>query len=72
MTAYEFRHFLRKLWKTTNLVATLFMARTFGKYEISVWDNGLSYAKYRWRGRLYAIPTEPIDEEFYGLARSQR
>lgn len=53
---------LRKLASTARIVATLAMARTFGTYEITVFDGELTYAKYRWRGQTWAIPTGPMEE----------
>lgn len=61
MSMYEIEHFVRKLSSTIKIVCTLFMARTFGRYEISIYDHGLSYAKYHWRGKVWAIPTEPLE-----------
>lgn len=58
------RHTVMKLRSTLGIIATLFMARTFGKYQHSAYD-GFGYAIYHWRGRDWAIPTGPIeyDEE---------
>ncbi len=66
-------HFLRKLLKTLRIVITLALARTFGRYECSVWSpSGLKYAKYHWRGEVWAFPTEPMDEEEYTLCQSEK
>lgn len=55
-------HALRKLRSTLRIAATLVMARTFGRYEVSVGDyDGLTYAIYHWRGRRWAFPTTPLD-----------
>jgi hypothetical protein len=56
----ESRHFVRKLCRTLRLVATMTLARTFGRYVHSVWDGRMDYAVYQWRGRLWAIPTSPL------------
>ena len=56
-------HALRKFASTFRILATLAMARTFGRYERTVWNGELQYARYRWRGRSWAIPTHPIDED---------
>lgn len=56
--------FLRKLRSTLRIAATLILARTFGRYEHSVYGyGGISYAKYEWRGKHWAFPTESIKEE---------
>jgi hypothetical protein len=54
---------MRKLCSTLRIAATLVLARTFGRYEVSVHDYGLSYARYHWRGQVWAFPTGPIEEE---------
>lgn len=56
-------HFLRKLTSTARVVATLFMARTFGSYEHTVFDGGMEYARYRWRGETWAFPTAPMEPQ---------
>jgi hypothetical protein len=50
-------HGIRKLANTFRILACLGMARTFGQYEHSVWDAGMNYARYRWRGRVWTFPT---------------
>ena len=53
------------MWKLTDTIricATLFMARMFGRYEHSVWDGQRDYARYIWRGKVWAFPTEPMKE----------
>lgn len=57
-------HFLRKLGRTIRIACTLMMARTFGKYEVSIYADGVSYAKYWWRGQCWAFPTEPIKTDY--------
>lgn len=57
------RHFLRKLWSTSRILVNLAMARTFGEYVHSVGGGEFEYARYRWRGREWAIPTGPILHE---------
>jgi len=59
---WKVRHFFRKLRSTLCIATTLVLARTFGKYEVSIGDGGLCYAKYRWRGKVWAFPTEPIED----------
>lgn len=61
--AWEVAHFLSKLSGTMRIVATLFMARTFGKYVHSIGGYDFEYAVYRWRGKTWAIPTTPIAED---------
>lgn len=56
-------HTLRKLLSTMRILATLFMARTFGHYEVSVWNGEFGFARYHWRGRTWAFPTSPIEED---------
>ena len=57
-------HRLKKLFNTLRICGTLFMARTFGEYQHTVWANGLQYARYTWRGRDWPFPTGPIELEF--------
>jgi hypothetical protein len=54
---------MSKLASTARIVVTLFMARTFGRYEHSVWNGEFHYARYHWRGRSWAIPTSHIEDE---------
>jgi len=54
-------HTLRKLGSTIKILATLGMARMFGKYEYSGYDGTIHYARYLWRGRWWIIPTSPVD-----------
>lgn len=53
------KHFLRKLGSTMSILFNLGMARTFGEYVHTA--HGLAgefdYARYRWRGQEWAIPT---------------
>lgn len=51
---------MRKLPKTIRILAALFMARTFGEYLHTVNDpSGMKYAKYKWKGKLWAFPSQP-------------
>lgn len=52
---------LKKLCSTLRIVVTLALARTFGRYEVSVHADGLDYARYHWRGNVWAFPTKPIE-----------
>lgn len=54
---------MNKLLSTLRISLTLILARTFGDYECSVWDGKFSYARYKWRGKIWAFPTSSIDEE---------
>lgn len=56
-------HFTRKLIKTIRLLYTLFCARMFGQYIHSGWNGDFEYAQYKWRGKEWVTPTEPIDTE---------
>src|SRR5689334_14259650 len=57
----EMKHFLRKLWGTVRILTNLGMARTFGQYVHSVGGyTDFEYARYRWRGREWAVPTTPF------------
>lgn len=56
-------HGIRKLANTLRILACLGMARTFGQYEHSVWDAGMNYARYRWRGHVWTFPTSPMEAE---------
>lgn len=54
---------MTKLLSTLRIAATLTLARTFGDYQHSGWNGEYEYSTYRWRGRLWVIPTSPVDEE---------
>lgn len=54
---------LRKLIGTLRIIYLLGMARTFGKYEHTIWSGQFSYAKYHWRGETWAIPTGSIEDD---------
>ena len=54
-------HHLKKLRSTICILLTLGMARTFGRYDVSVYADGVSYARYHWRGKLWAFPTKEIE-----------
>lgn len=56
-------HGIRKLANTLRILACLGMARTFGQYEHSVWDAGMNYARYRWRGNVWTFPTSTLEVE---------
>jgi hypothetical protein len=64
MSYYVFKHTMRKLGGTLKILALLFCARTFGKYEHNVGHGygELDYAVYHWRGRVWGIPTGPINQ----------
>jgi len=53
---------MAKLISTTKICVTLFLARTFGRYEHSAWDGQRDYALYTWRGKTWAFPTAPIEK----------
>lgn len=53
---------MKKLLNTLRILFTLMLARTFGTYEHTVWDGKMSYARYQWRGKVWAFPTEPIED----------
>jgi hypothetical protein len=55
-------HFTRKLGRTIRTLSCLFMARTFGEYHHTVWDGGFTYARYQWRGKVWAVPTGPLED----------
>ena len=56
-------HFLRKLRSTLSILATLFMARTFGRYEHTVFDGDMEYARYTWRGEVWAFPRTAMEPQ---------
>lgn len=58
----DVRHGLRKFPSTVKIAFRLVMARTFGEYRHTVFDGAMSYAVYRWRGKWWAIPTSPIED----------
>jgi hypothetical protein len=51
---------MTKVLSTARICATLFMARTFGRYMFSGWNGDCDFAVYRWRGENWMIPTGPI------------
>ena len=53
---------MSKLLNTTRLCATLFLARTFGRYEHTVWNGEFEYHRYAWRGQSWAFPVSPIEQ----------
>jgi len=54
--------FIMKLANTIKILFTLGIARTFGKYEIDVWNGSFTYAIYLWKGKKYIFPKTPLDE----------
>ncbi|HSC56990.1 MAG TPA: hypothetical protein VLC51_07280 [Nitrospira sp.] len=54
-------HFLHKLTGTLHILGCLFMARMFGEYEHSGWDGQINFARYRWRGETWIIPTSSAE-----------
>lgn len=56
-------HRLKKLRRTIRMLSCLFMAQMFGEYQHSGWNGKIDYARYRWRGKDWIIPTSAIDEE---------
>lgn len=56
-------HWLRKLRNTVQILSCLLAARMLGKYETTVWNGEFGYARYRWRGRSWPIPTTHIEED---------
>lgn len=59
----DIRHTVRKLRSTAVILFRLGMARTFGQYRHSIYDNGLNYAVYKWRDQWWAFPTEPFENK---------
>ena len=59
----EWGHAVRKAVSTVKILYRLGMARTFGVYVHSVWNGELDYAVYLWRGKMWAIPTTPIESD---------
>lgn len=59
---YLAQHFARKSCGTLRILFCLGMARTFGHYEYSAYADGINYARYRWRGKTWIIPTTPVEE----------
>jgi hypothetical protein len=57
----EIDHKVRKLFNTLRLAYLLVCARTFGQYMHSGFNGEVAYARYRWRGEEWFIPTESID-----------
>lgn len=50
-------HFIRKLGRTVLILSCLFCARMFGQYQHSGFDGTIEFARYRWRGVDWIIPT---------------
>lgn len=57
-------HWLHKFRGTVAILTKLGMARMFGQYEHSAWNGEISYARYRWRGETWIIPTGPVETEY--------
>lgn len=56
-------HWIFKLGRTIRVLSILFMARMFGEYIHSGWNGEFDYARYRWRGNEWIIPTSPAHDE---------
>lgn len=54
-------HFISKLRSTLSILATLFMARTFGELQNNGWNGEFDFATYRWRGSDWTIPLSRND-----------
>lgn len=57
-------HTLRKLGRTVRILTLLGLARMFGRYEYSGHDGTINFARYRWWGRSWIIPTSAVDDEW--------
>lgn len=55
-------HALRKFASTVKILTTLGMARTFGEYQITIGGGDITYAVYKWRGKKWGFPTEPLSQ----------
>jgi hypothetical protein len=53
---------MKKHLQTLRIAFTLIMARTFGEYKHSGWNGDFHYARYKWRGKEWCIPTSPYEE----------
>ena len=53
-----------KLINSLGIATRLVLARTFGEYVHSGWDGTRDYCKYRWRGRVYLIPTSHDENDY--------
>lgn len=53
---------LRKLARTVRTLSCLFAAQMFGEYVHNVGGGEIEYARYRWRGRDWGIPTGPLED----------
>jgi hypothetical protein len=40
------------------------MARMFGEYHHSGWNGQVEFARYRWRGEEWLIPTGPLSRDY--------
>lgn len=56
------RHQLRKFGRTLQILWCLGCARMLGEYVHSANDGVIDYARYRWRGREWIIPTGPVED----------
>lgn len=60
-------HRTRKLGRTVRMLWMLGCARMLGKYVHSGWDGSVEYARYRWRGREWIIPTTEVQTQYEGV-----
>lgn len=58
----DLRLWLNKLGRTARILGCLFAARMFGEYQHSGSDGRIEYARYRWRGRDWIIPTSAAED----------
>lgn len=56
------KHKILKAWSTARIITVLACARTFGEYEHSGWNGDFEYARYKWRGKSWIIPTGPVTQ----------
>lgn len=67
------KHGLKKAVSTARILFNLGMARTFGHYEYSGHtEDGVDYARYRWRRQSWIIPTSFVQDEYACLVPKLR
>ncbi len=54
---------IRKALDTLRMTSALVCARHFGRYVISTYAGRYGYHEYEWRGRRWAFPSGPLDDD---------
>lgn len=51
-----------KLLNTLRILVCLGLARMFGEYQHSGWNGDCNFARYRWCGKEWIVPTSPVND----------